>query len=826
MKTNLQDRLSRLRITDSKVLRWTCDVSSLSFQTTAEVDPSAGVLGQKTAHDALTFGIQCMSPGQNIYVRGPRGTGKIRMVRHLLETLQPQTDRLKDYCYVHNFQRPDRPRLITLDAGHGPAFGDAMHSLGEFANEGLPESLDGEPYLSQRQTIHQRAQEKIRTLTKPLEQSLADASMTLVTPTEGTVMQAAIFPVFEGQAIPHEQYRLLLTQEKVTQTQYDAYEESLPAFQQQLQEVARSVGEIFRDASREMKTLIQDAAKQLLAVHIDAIKEQFDRPEIAEHIEHIVEDITENRLASEDQEHPDFRELYGVNVVLTHRDKINRPKIEDSSPSLINLLGTVEPQWAANGRPSSDFRGVRAGALLRADEGYLILDVNDLMSEPGAYRAVMRTLRTGLLEIVPPEVGLMRQQIVTQPEPIKVNVRVILIGDANTYYQLDYADPDFRELFKVLADFDSEIDRDQHGIDQYASVLAQLCVDESLCCFDKTAVAALVEHGARIANGPNKLTAKLGRVADIARESVYVADGGVVMAQDVKTAVQRTKDRASLPSRKFQAMLENGTIIVKTAGHVVGQINGLAVMRSGPLTYGFPARITTTISPGSAGLINIEGQASMSGSIHTKGFQILGGLLRYLIAPQHPLAFSASIAFEQSYGGIDGDSASGAEIVCLLSALTGVPIQQTMAMTGAIDQHGHVEAIGGVNEKIEGFFETCEHFGLTGDQGVIIPRANVGDLMLRSDVVAACAENQFHIYAVERIEEAIELMTGVEAGVADSQGNYPPGSVLQIAVAKARDYWKMSLSSPEKLAGLAEAASDQSQSDQGQANRRDEDKIV
>ena len=815
-------KISDLRISESSELRWQCDPEAFGFETTAEIDASAGVLGQPTAQEALTFGVECMSPGQNIYVRGPRGTGRIRMVRHLLQTLKPQTDRLKDRCYVHNFKRPDRPRLITLDAGQAPAFQTAMQDLGEYINEGLHEALDGEPYLSQRQTIQERVQNELRGFSKPLEDSLAEAGMTLVTPNQGAITQAAILPVFEGQPVPHEQYRLLVSQEKVTQEEFDAYENSLPDFQKQLQEVTRKISEVYRDASREMKTVIQEGATSLLAIHIDPIKKEFSSPEVQQHIDQLVSDITEKRLHSDDDNQPDFRELYGVNVVMTHTDKINRPAIEESTPNLINLLGTVEPEWQSDGRPSSDFRGVRAGALLRADEGYLILDANDLMSEPGAYRAVMRTLRTGQLEIVPPEVGFMRQQIITQPEPIKLNVRVILIGDARTYYQLDHVDPDFRELFKVLADFDNEIVRDETGIRQYASVLAQLCIDESLCCFHKSAVAALVEHGARIVARPGKLTARFGRIADIAREAFHLADGEVVQAEDVKSAVRRTKTRASMPSRKFQEMVESGTIIVETSGDQIGQVNGLAVMRSGPLTYGFPARITTTISPGSAGLINIEGQASMSGSIHTKGFQILGGLLRHLISPSHPLAFSASIAFEQSYGGIDGDSASGAEMVCLLSALTEIPIRQTMAMTGAIDQHGHVEAIGGVNEKIEGFFDACEHFGLTGDQGVVIPRSNSGDLMLREDVVAACMENNFHIYAVNRIEEAIELMMGVKAGTFDSTGNYPDGSVLQIAVKKAHDFWQMSLSSPEKLAGIMEAANDL----QSQANREDEDKIA
>jgi ATP-dependent Lon protease len=376
-----------------------------------------------------------------------------------------------------------------------------------------------------------------------------------------------------------------------------------------------------------------------------------------------------------------------------------------------------------------------------------------------------------------------------------------------TWYQLDSADPDFRELFKVLADFDSEMPRDIHGVKQYANVLAQLCEDESLPAFHFKAVAALVEHGARIVARPHKLSARLGRIADIAREAAFLADGEIVQAENVKRAVQRTKNRASLPSRKFQEMVERGTLIVRTSGKEIGQINGLAVMRSGPLTYGFPARITTTISPGTAGLINIEGQASMSGAIHTKGFQILGGLLRHLLVPEHPLAFSASIAFEQSYGGIDGDSASGAEIVCLLSALTGTPIGQNMAMTGAIDQHGNVQAIGGVNEKIEGFFDACDHFGLTGNQGVIIPKSNAGDLMLREDIVEQCVQGNFSVWPVERIEQAVELMTGVEAGELKPSGQYPPHSVLGQAVAKAKDYWRMSLSSPAKLARVVDLAS-------------------
>ncbi len=479
---------------------------------------------------------------------------------------------------------------------------------------------------------------------------------------------------------------------------------------------------------------------------------------------------------------------------------------------MVNLLGTVEPKWGPGGIAISDFRGIRAGAMLNADRGYLVLDVNDLLSEPGAWRSLMRTLRTGRLEIVPPEVGWMRQYVVTQPEPIDIQVRVILIGDIGTYYQLDHFDADFRELFKVLADFDSEILRDDQGAFQYACVVAGLTDSESLPHFHKTAIAALVEHGSRIVARSEKLTAKFGRIADIAREAAFLATQqngaeALVMDEHVKHAIKRTKARASLPSRKFQELVENRTIMLETEGSVVGQINGLAVMHSGPLTYGFPARITATIGPGTAGLINIEGRAQMSGAIHTKGFHILGGLLRHLLDTDHPLAFSASLAFEQSYGGIDGDSASGAEIVCLLSALTDIPIKQGLAMTGAIDQRGHLEAIGGVNEKIEGFFDACNYFGLTKEQGVVIPKANSGDLMLRDDVVQACAKGEFHVFAVDNILDALELMTGQSCGRTDRERVYAKGSLMARAVERAEEFWKLTMSGPKRLSNIERVSS-------------------
>lgn len=813
-----------LSATENKVavedLRWVCDPASIKFETTAEIDASKSILGQDTAREALMFGIECLAPGQNVYVRGPRGTGRMQMVRQLLAELAPKTDAKKDYCYVHNFVRPDHPKLITLDAGTAPDFRKAILELADFAQDGLVKALEGEPYAAQRHAIQEQVQQQMKNLSKPLEDALAADNMVLIA--GNGPGQGGIFPLFEGQPVPPDQFRLLVGQGKVPQEAFDAFEEKFPKYQKQMQEISREINTCLRDAGKAMREMNEKSARELLASRVEAIETTYQNEKVAGHLKAIVKDITEVQLPAE--QNPDLRELYGVNIVLTHTDLESRPVIEESAPSLMNLLGTVDPDWGPNGMAVSDYRGIRAGALLNADQGYLILDTNDMLTEAGAWRSLMRTLRTGMLEIVPPEVGWMRPNVIVQPEPIKIKVRVILIGDVQTYYQLDHVDPDFRELFKVLADFDNEISRDSVGVSTYGSVIANLCETESLPPFHRSGVAAIAEHGARIVARPHKLTAKFGRIADIAREAAFLArKKKVVKDTHVKEAIRRTKARASMPSRKFNEMVNNGTIVVKTDGEVVGQINGLAVMRSGPLTYGFPARITSTIGPGTAGLINIEGRAQMSGSIHTKGFHILGGLLRHLIRTEHPMAFSASIAFEQSYGGIDGDSASGAEIVCLLSALTGVPIKQSMAMTGAIDQHGHVEAIGGVNEKIEGFFDACEYFGLTGEQGVVIPKSNAGDLMLREDVVKACKKKKFSIYAVDSIHEALELMTGHAAGTIEENGEYTEGSLLHKAVEKAHDFWRLTLASPHQMVHVEEAnGADDSQPMQPESPKADE----
>jgi ATP-dependent Lon protease len=791
-------------------LRWHCDPAALGFATTDEVDPVSGGVNQSAAREALRFGLECDAPCQNVYVRGTRGTGRLTMVRRLLQDMAPQSHTKCDRCYVHHFSRPDRPRLITLPVGQARAFRRRICELAEFIRDGLMQALEAEPYVAERSAIQARVHHVIQTITTPLEQDLAQAGMALVSRQQGPVTQTVIFPLVDGQPVPPQQFYQLVAQGQVPPERQQQFEAQYPTFQKRLQEISKRVSDASRAGAKEVEALNEEATRSLLGRLTQGILEDFPNDTVRQFIEEITADVIENRLRP-GAELTDPTIIYGVNIVLEHTHMTHRPIVEESTPSVINLLGSVEPSWGPNGQAASDYRGVHAGALLRADGGYLILNVHDLLAEPGAWHALMRTLRTGRLDIVPPEVSWMHPAVVVQPEPINITVRVILIGDVATYYHLDHQDPDFRDLFKVLADFDSDIDRSEESVRQYAGVASHLSHAEGLLPFHRSAVAALAEHGARIAARAGKLTARFGRIADIAREAAFLAakaQANYVYDEHVKYAVARTKQRAGLPSRQFEQRVNDGTIIIQRDGAVVGQVNGLAVMHAGPLTYGFPARITATIGPGSAGLINIEGHAQMSGAIHTKGFHILGGLLRHLLHTSHPLAFSASLAFEQNYGGIDGDSASGAEVCCLLSALTDIPIKQSLAMTGVIDQLGHLEAIGGVNEKIEGFFDACNYCGLAGEQGVIIPKANAGDLMLREDVVAACERGAFHVYAVDTIHGALELLTGVPAGERVN-GHYPEGTLLDKAVERAEAYWRHTLQSPQHLTSVEAALADE-----------------
>ncbi len=777
-------------------LRRVCNPTSIPYDSTSDIDPLHTVIGQDTAMEALRYGLHVRAPGQNIFVRGLTGTGRMTLLRRVLDEIRLECPLAQDRCYVHNFADPDRPRLITLPRGAATEFRYRVDEMVAFISNQLVSALEAKNVQVRRTAVELETQRKIEAIVDPFEKTLATSGLALASVQVGPVAQAALFPLFDGKTIPPEEWDQMRTEGKVSKEQDDAFRKKHDEMQPELRDIMHQINDLRRRQTERVEALRIGTAQALLTQFVRKITSAFPQPEVAVFLDEMVEDASRTTTEHRDESPSKYR----VNVLLSHGKDSDCAVVVEDTPTVRNLLGSIDVHWEPGEGGRTDHMLIRAGSLLRADGGYLILDARDLLRDPQPWHVLVRALRNNRLEIRNGENAGGGWGPSLKPEPINISVKVILLGGAETYHMLDEYDPDFPHLFKVLADFDSEIVRNGSAIEQYGAVLARIVKEHSLPPFDRTAIAAMVEHGARIAGRSDRLTTRFGRLVDIAHEAAFVArddNEKMVTGDNVREAIRRAKKRAGLPSREFQEMLADGTINVATTGKAVGEVNGLAVSHLGPLTFGFPTRITATIGPGSAGVINIEREAELSGSIHTKGFYILGGLLRYLLRTGHPLAFHASIAFEQSYGGIDGDSASGAEMCCLLSALTDIPLRQDIAMTGAIDQVGKILAVGATNEKIEGFFDTCCHAGLTGQQGVIIPKANARDLMLRHDVVAACREGKFKVYPVERIHDAIEILTGVGAGTIAEDGYYPEDTLLGGAVIRAFEYWVRASQTPD-----------------------------
>ncbi len=791
--------VSRYRVPEAD-LRWRCKHSDFDADSTLQIEPATGILGQDTAVDALRFGLDISGPGQNIFVRGLTGTGRLTLVRRVLEGMTLKCPLIKDRCYVHNFSQPERPRLITLPPKRGQEFRRRVDRLIDFIRNDLPTALSSEGINARRRNVEQSAQESLRELISPLESKLQEAGFTMVSLGAGPVSQTAIFPVVDGRAVAPEEFEHMHARGEVTDAIYKEKRDLNVQFEPMLAALGGKVNKLRAEHEEAIERILADSASAILKDIVSGIKENFEQPEVATFLDEVVDDIIHDRLGSIGEDH-EFTRMYRVNVVTEQHGESACPIITENVPTLRNLIGAVDFDYEMSEESRPTHMGIRAGSMLRADGGFLIIEAREILEEPEAWKVLKRTVRSGKLEVIPTDNVFPGSAPMIKPEPIDVVVKIVMLGSPETYYALDAYDPEFPHLFKVLADFDDLIPRDKAGIKHYAAVISRFTSDEKMLPFEWTAIAALVEQGARIAAMKNKLSARFGRIADIARESALHASqrkAEMVTGDDVLNAFVQAKDRADLPARRFREYIKDGTICVETAGAVVGQLNGLAVIKAGPMVYGFPTRITATIGPGTAGVINIDREASLSGAIHTKGFYILSGLLRGLLHTGHPLAFEASVAFEQSYGAIDGDSASGAEICCLLSALTEIPLRQDVAMTGAIDQRGNILAVGAVNEKIEGFYDICQDAGFTGTQGVIIPKTNIGELMLRHDVTKACEAGQFSVYAVSSVPQALEILADMEIGTRDSKGLFPKGTLLSIAVEKATDYWREASSHADK----------------------------
>jgi lon-related putative ATP-dependent protease len=784
-------------------LRWQCDGSDLCFQSTEEVSVFPAILGQDRAVRAITMGLEMDYPGYNIYVSGASGTGRTTTVKYLLKDPRFEKERPDDLCYVNNFKNPDMPLVLALPAGDGLKFRKEMEAVVDHLRQAVPHYMESDQVREQRETLIETFNRQQTELIKEFEQRASKEQFTLVQIQLGTYTKPDVLPLINGQPIPMESLN--------EQVQAGTIKpEDVAAIQKKHLELAKELAKIFKASQklqREKRNRLQafdrDMIRPMIEEPINDIRTEFTGEKLNMYLDAVLDSLLFNldlfKPKSESEEESGkqgptnqdpFLE-YRVNVVVDNSDKKGAPVVFENSPSFNRLFGTIERVMDGNGQWRTDFTRIRAGSLLQANGGYLVMYAMDVLVEANVWNTLKRILKTRAVEIMNFDTFFTFSLSAMKPEPIGVNVKVIMIGDANLYHMLYQADDEFKKIFKVRADFDSVMQRDATHLQRYAEFIKRIIVDEHLLPFDRAAVAEIAEFGVRLAGRQNKISTRFTHIADLVREANYaakIAKAEQVQAVHVDQAHAESRFRLNLVEDKIREMIVDGTLLIDTQGSKVGQVNGLSVMSTGDYMFGMPARITAQAAMGKAGIINIEREVSMSGPTHDKGVLILSGFLAGKFAQDKPLAITASICFEQSYSGVDGDSASSTEIYALLSRLADLPIRQDLAVTGSLSQNGEIQPIGGVNEKIEGFFYTCKaKGGLTGRQGVLIPRQNVADLMLNNEVVDAVSKGQFAVYPVDTVEQGIEILTGLTAGKRDKKGRYPVRSVFGLVDVRLRE---------------------------------------
>ena len=786
-------------------LRWRCELARIPFETTAQAELREGFIGQERALRALKMGVELSAPGYNVFVCGLAGTSRGGTIAHMIEDLHPATKPSLDRCYVNNFKLPDRPRLLSLPRGQANSFKKDMQAGVDFLRRRIPQVFEGEPFQRQKGRIVERFTVREKELMDDFTRRIAREQFALGHMQVGAVALPEIFPVLEGQMIPIEDISKMVHEGKLESAVAEEIERKYEQFRQEFTVVYRKTLTLSRELASELSYLEQEAASVLVDGVIEELKEKYPGTSVSEYLEEVRHHLLDNLdpfkeregEAEQEGESPDglpkmpgaaggtperdpFR-VYGVNVILAHSEDEPSPVIFETTPTYANLFGTIQRAYDARGGWTSDFMDLRGGSLLRADGGFLIMYALEALSEGGVWRALKRTLNHNRLEIQPMEVLYPFGGSALKPEAVEINVKVILIGDRHLYEMLYEYEEDFQKIFKVRVEFDEEMPMSDGVIAEYAGRLRTLSEKEGLSPFDRGAFAAMLEYGVRKAGRRNKVTARFVDIADLAREANYAAAAAgenVVRAAHVRSALASKMERHNLIETRIREMIEEATLLVDVTGKRVGQVNGLSVLEIGGYSFGKPVRITASAALGKAGLINIERESNLSGRFHDKGVHIIAGYLRSLFAQDKPLSLAASICFEQSYSGVDGDSASSTEIYALASALSGVPLRQDIAVTGSMNQQGDIQAIGGINEKIEGFFDVCRIKGLTGTQGVLMPESNVEDLMLREDLLEAVAQGKFHIWPVSRVEQGLEILTGSATGRKNGDGTFEPGTVF------------------------------------------------
>lgn len=769
-------------------LRRACDPGLFAFKSTADLPVLNQIIGQERAVRATTFGIDIESPGYHIFALGPAGTGKTTMIKELLERKSVDQPVPDDWCYVNNFDDNDKPRLLRLPAGKGSQLEQDIERFVEKLGDEIPSAFETKDYEKEREKIEVKFQEERQALFDELEKATKSKDFAILQTPRGI----ALAPIVDGNVITQEQFVKL--DENVSQN----IEKRQAELQGELRQTIRRVQELEEKAKEEIGQLDQEVIGFAVEHLVNKIAEKYaDLGSVVEFLKSVRADILKNvdtfKQAKENEEaqqqlpflalQTDSRlnfDRYRINLLVDNSNSRGAPVIFESNPTYPNLLGRIEHQ-ARFGALVTNFQMIKSGALHRANGGYLIVNARDILTKPMAWEGMKRALqdREVRIESMYESLGAISTRSL-DPEPIPLDIKVILIGDPMIYYMLYNLDEDLRELFKVKADFSVRMDWTEEALHQYARFIGMVCQQENLLAFAPSGVAKIIEQSARMVSHQNKLATKFRDIVDLIRQSSYWASENghkYVQDGDVRQAVKEQIYRSNQWEEYVQEMIDEGTILIDTDGKTVGQVNGISVLPLGDYSFGKPSRITARTHVGKAGVVNIDREIELGGRIHNKGVMILTGYLGEKFAQDIPLTFSTSITFEQIYEEVEGDSASSAELYALLSSLSGYPIRQDLAVTGSVNQRGQVQAIGGVNEKIEGFFEVCKLKGLTGQQGVIIPESNVKNLMLREEVVQAVRDGQFHVYPVSTIDKGIELLTGIEAGERNAEGEYPENTL-------------------------------------------------
>lgn len=773
-------------------LHHTCDPHQFDFQTTAELEDLGELIGQMRAMEAVQFGTGMHHAGYNIYVQGPSGMGKRSMVRQLLARKTPTEPDPPEWCYLHNFKQPHKPQALSLPPGRGADLRDQMAKLVDYLRSAIPGLFESDEYRAKAEAIQHAFSQREEAALKALgDEAESQKIFLLRTPSGFTFV-----PTRDGEVIPPDDFNKLPDDEK------QRIGTAISGLQDKLGKILEMLPRWRKERAEQLKQLNQDNTLLTVKHALDDIRTRFaDVPAVLAHLDVVQQDMVEH---VDDFKNPDETtqmggglafvthetfHRYQVNVLVTQKAGSGAPVVTEDNPTYGNLMGRIE-HLQQFGALVTDFTLIQAGALHRANGGYLLLDVRKLLMQPFAWESLKRAMQSR--EIRLESLAQMYSLVSTvslEPEPIPLHVKVVLFGDRLFYYLLQEYDPDFGELFKVSADFEDRIERNPDTHMLYARMVATLTRKDKLLPFDRSAVARVIDFSSRMVEDAHRLSTHIRRVADLMREADYWArqsGHGAVAATHVQQAMDAQIRRHDRVRSELNEAILRGIILIDTQGAVQGQVNGLSVLDLGDFAFGQPSRITAITRLGEGEVLNIEREVKLSGALHSKGVLILSSFLGGRYARNQPLSLSASLVFEQSYGHIDGDSASLAETCALLSDLAQAPIRQSLAVTGSINQLGQVQAIGGVNEKIEGFFDICAARGLTGEQGVLIPSSNVQHLMLRHDVVDAVAAGRFHVWAVESVDQAIALLTGVPAGEPDAQGEYPAGSVNQRVMARLK----------------------------------------